>query len=171
MRRISPSIRTRTFGSVLAMLLLLVVVAGCGSSLFKQPQVTLDGVQLGGLGLRGGTLLVNLRVVNPNGFALNANRLNYALAINDSDELGDTTWVDFAEGIYDRPFSVGGHETATVQIPVEFSYNGAGSAIGSIVRTGTFGYRASGAVDVRTRLGTYTVPFQKRGTATLVGVK
>jgi LEA14-like dessication related protein len=171
MHRIRTGIRARTIGGVLAVLMVLAVLAGCASSFFKQPQVTLDGVQLGGLGLRGGTLLVNLRVVNPNGFALNANRLNYSLAINNSDELGDTVWVDFAEGVYDRPFSVASHETATVQIPVEFSYSGAGSAVGSILRTGTFGYRASGAVDVRTRLGTYTVPFKKLGTATLVGVK
>ena len=35
--------------------------------------------------LRGGTLLVNLRVQNPNGFALNAERLRYDLELRDPD--------------------------------------------------------------------------------------
>ena len=66
------NVRFRTGTLLFAMALLL---AGCGGRVFKQPQVTLENVQIGGLGLRGGTLLVNLQVINPNGFSLNAVRL------------------------------------------------------------------------------------------------
>jgi LEA14-like dessication related protein len=152
-----------------AALLLTAVLSACGSGVYRQPEVTLENVQVGGLGLRGGTLLVNLEVVNPNRFALSANQLQYQLALRDPGQPGDTTWIPFAIGTYDQPFSVAARDTAQVQIPVEFTYAGLGSAAGSLLRSGTFTYRASGTVDVRTPLGGYEVPFQRRGTVSLLG--
>jgi LEA14-like dessication related protein len=153
-----------------AALAAVVLLAGCGS-IVHQPKVTLENVQIGGLGLRGGTLLVNLRVENPNGFTLSANQLTYDLAIRDPEASAspDTSWIDFANGVYDQPFSVGGHETRTVQVPVEFSYSGLGSASSALLRNGTFTYRARGSVDVKTPLGTQAVPFTKRGTFSMMG--
>lgn len=148
---------------------LLLSLAGCARGIFRQPVVTLQNVQVAGLGLRGGTLLVNLEVQNPNRFDLNANQLEYQLAIADTEEAGDTAWIDLASGIYAEPFSIGAGETGTVQVPVEFTYAGLGGAASSILRAGTFSYRASGTVDVRTPLGTYDVPFRRGGLVTLVG--
>ena len=153
------------------MLLLLALLAGCGGGVYKKPEVTLQSVQLGGLGLQGGTLLVKLGIVNPNRFALNANELRYSLMIGDPDEESDTTWVDFASGVHEGGFSVPAGDTASVEVPVEFSYAGLGGAAGSLLRAGTFDYRARGSVDVRTPLGTYEVPFEKVGTVTLMNVR
>lgn len=152
-----------------ALLVLVTLLAACGGRVFKQPQVTLDNVQIGGLGLRGGTLLVNLRVVNPNAFALNADRLAYDLALANPGEESDSAWIDFASGTHEESFSVASGDTATVQVPVDFTYAGLGGAANALLRNGTFGYRAKGSVDVRTPLGTYAVPFSKRGTVTLLG--
>jgi LEA14-like dessication related protein len=154
-------------GSVL--LLLLALLTGCASRVFKQPQVELESVQIGGLGLRGGTLLVNLEVVNPNRFALNANQLQYDLALSDPEAGADTTWIDFASGTHDEPVSIAAGDTARITIPVDFSYSGLGTAANSLLRRGTFTYRASGIVDVRTPLGSYGVPFRKRGNVNLLG--
>ena len=151
--------------------LVALLLSGCGGRMFRQPQVTLENVQIAGLGLRGGTLLVSLQVVNPNRFALNANQLNYALQLNDPQAAGDSTWLDFAQGTYEEPFSVAAGDSARVEVPVEFTYAGLGGAAGSLMRSGTFTYRASGTVDVRTALGSYAVPFNKRGTITLLGAK
>lgn len=161
----------RTANRLFLSVTLLVGLAACGRA-FQQPEVTLDSVRLGGLGLTGGTLLVNLQVVNPNRFALNADRLSYQLALRDPrEEESDTTWIDFSSGIHDVPFSVGGGDTARVQVPVEFTYAGLGSAANSLLRSGTFRYRATGVVDVRTPLGGYDVPFRKLGTITLSGAR
>lgn len=151
--------------------LVAVVLAGCGSSLVRQPEVSLQGVQLAGLGLQGGTLLVNVRIVNPNRFALNANGLRYDLDLGDDESPGDTTWLPFASGSYDRPISVAAGDTTTVPIPVEFAYARLGSAAASILRSGTFEYRARGEVNVSTALGSRGVPFAKRGTVTLLGTR
>ena len=152
-------------------LLLAVIATGCASAVFNQPEVTLENVQVGGLGLQGGTLLVSLQVINPNRFALNAEQLTYQLALRDPEAQTDTTWIDFAAGTYDQRFTVGGRDTAVVQIPVDFNYSGLGAAAGSLLRAGTFTYRASGTVDVRTPIGSHEVPFQKRGTFTLLSAQ
>lgn len=163
-------IRSRTRRGVMTAALAM-VAAGCGGSIFRQPEITLESVQIGGLGLSGGTLVVNLQVVNPNGFSLSANRLNYELALRDPESTSDTSWVDFASGVYDQPFTVRGGETGHVQIPVSFSYSGLGAASGSVLRRGTFTYRASGTADVRTPLGNRQVPFRKTGTMSLLGTR
>ena len=163
--------RNKTLRSIAVLALALGIPACTGRGLFRQPEVTLEGVQVAGLGLRGGTLLVDIQVVNPNRFSLNANQLAYELALSDPQSGGDTTWVDFAKGIYDQPFSVGSGDTARVQIPVEFSYSGVSAAGGSILGRGTVTYRATGTVDVRTPLGTHEVPFRKRGTVSLLGAR
>ena len=146
----------------------VLVLAGCGS-MFSEPKVTLENVQVGGLGLQGGTLLVSLRVQNPNSFTLSSEALKYQLSVRDPASAGDTVWVDFARGTFDEPFSVKGGETKDIQVPVEFNYAGLGGASSSILRNGTFTYRASGSIDVRTPIGTRTVPFQKRGTVSMLG--
>jgi LEA14-like dessication related protein len=149
--------------------LALLVVTGCTSAMYRQPQVELQNVQLGSLGLRGGTLLVNLKVVNPNRFGLHAHQLRYDLRIADTVQPGEDGWIDFANGLYDQPFTVSARDSAFVQIPVEFTYGGLGSATATILRTGAFDYNARGSVDVRTPVGTRNVPFQRRGSVSLMG--
>ncbi|HEX2091948.1 MAG TPA: LEA type 2 family protein [Longimicrobiaceae bacterium] len=163
--------RLRSRARFLASLAAAVLLGSCGTFGFREPRVELESVQLGGLGLRGGTLLVSLVVENPNGFSLTAESLSYNLAVRDSETPGDTAWIDFATGTYNRPFTVGAGETETVQIPVEFAYSGLGGAAASILRAGTFDYRASGTVDVQTPIGSRAVPFRKRGTVTMAGVR
>lgn len=158
----------RGLRNVSSLLLGALLLAGCAGNVFRQPVVTLEGVQVGGLGLRGGTLLVNIQVVNPNRFELSANELDYRLAVADPSASGDSAWIDFATGTYDQPFSVAPRDTANVQIPVEFSYGGLGNAASTLLRAGSFSYRAEGTVDVRTPLGTYEVPFNRRGTVSLL---
>jgi LEA14-like dessication related protein len=150
---------------------LVLTVAACGSSVFQQPIVTLESVQLAGLGLRGGTLMVNVDIENPNRFALSANQIRYQLAIADTDSARDTVWMDLASGTYAEQLSVGGGETAHVAVPVEFTYSGLGSAAASLLRAGTFNYRATGAVDVRTPVGAFEVPFRRVGIVTLLSAR
>jgi LEA14-like dessication related protein len=155
----------------LAAVVLLLGLAACTSRVFRQPNVTLETVQLAGLGLRGGTLLVNLEVTNPNRFALSANQLRYQLAIADTEATRDTTWFDLASGTHPEQFTVGPGQTANVQVPIEFTYAGLGGAAASVLRAGTFNYRATGVVDVRTPVGTYEVPFRRGGMVSLLGTR
>jgi len=147
------------------------LVAGCATAGFRQPEVTLENVQLAGLGFRGGTLIVHLEVTNPNRFALTSNQLRYQLAIADTESSRDTTWLDLASGTFAEPFSVAARGTEYLQFPVEFTYAGLGGAAASLLRVGTFNYRASGTVDVRTPVGSYEVPFRRSGMVSLLSTR
>lgn len=157
----------RFFLSTLSLLLLS--APGCGSAAFEQPEVTLQGVRIAGLGMRGGTLLVNLAIQNPNPYALAANSVRYDVAVADMQPTGDTTWVALAAGAYDQQLSVRPGETAEVEVPVEFTYAGLGGAASSLLQSGTFAYRATGVVDVSTPIGVREFPFRRDGVVALTG--
>lgn len=144
----------------------LVGLAACMPRVEK-PEVELIGVRLGGLGLDGGLVYVELNVVNPNGFALVADGLTYDLDMSDPGDDGDR-WVDVADGRFDDDFRVGARDTASVEIPVEFRYDGVGGLVRSVLSTGTFDYRLSGevALDEPLRTG---VPYRREGTIAVMG--
>ncbi|MDB4948064.1 MAG: Late embryosis abundant protein 2 [Gemmatimonadetes bacterium] len=159
--------RTRAGLRAVLSLAAVALAAACGSGVFKQPTVALDSISVGGLGLTGGTLLVNVRIQNPNGFTLGADRVTYDLAVHTAP--GDSAWSSIARGTYERPFRVGGGRTEVVQIPVEFSYAGAGGAGAALMRNGAFTYRARGSVLAHTPIGDREVPFYQDGTVTSMG--
>jgi LEA14-like dessication related protein len=161
--------RIRTRASVRAVLAAAVLVASaaCGSAVFREPEIALDSIDVGGLGLTGGTLLVNVRIKNPNSFTLGADRVTYDLAVRRGNDEND--WASIAQGTYSRPFRVRGGRTETVQIPVEFSYAGAGGAGTALMRSGSFVYRARGTVLAHTPVGDRELPFEQSGTVTSMG--
>jgi len=149
-------------------ILLLAAVQGC--SPFRQPTIELEGVELGSVGLTGGTLLVNVRVENPNPVGFRAERLTYELFLRQpgtgSSEEG---WERLGGGEYEEDIEIRARETRTVQIPVEFRLGDLGPAATSVLRTGRFDYRATGSVRVRAAGTTRSVPFRKTGSMTLLG--
>lgn len=160
---------TKRLGRVAAVLALAAttVLGACGG--FRQPEVEIENVSVGSIGLSGGTLLVDVAVSNPNGFTLKANQVRYELLLRESGAQADSAWSPFAEGVYDEEISVRGGDTEVFRIPVEFSYRGLGGALGSVMRTGRFDYRARGTVMAQTPFGDREVPFRKTGTMLLSG--
>ncbi|HEU4452164.1 MAG TPA: LEA type 2 family protein [Longimicrobium sp.] len=150
----------------------LMMLAACSGTV-RQPEIELEGVTLGSLGLGGGTLNVNLRVHNPNRFAIRADDLKYRLFLRRPAEqqasAGDSAWVEFADGTYPDTISVRGGETRTFRVPVEFTFGALRGAAGSLLQTGRLQYRAEGTVDVRTPIGRREVPFRKTGSFTMSG--
>lgn len=155
-------------GIVAAMLAVLLAAAAACAPRFEEPDVRLVGVRLGGLGLRGGLVYVQLNVVNPNAFALEAAGLTYDLELSDPLADGDGGWVDLAEGRFQEDVRVAARDSTVVEIPVEFSYSGAGAALRSILDKGTFSYRVRGEVVLREPLRT-DVPYRHSGTVSLGG--
>jgi len=150
-----------------AKLLLIAAFAlsGCGS-VFEQPEVTLAGFRPGGIGLTGGLIYVQLRIVNPNGFDLRADELKYDLDVADPNDA--SKWIDFAAGTFDEELRVPGDGEATVEIPIEFTYDAVGGIFRSIMNKGTFNYRATGEVMLEDPV-TRTIPFKKAGVLSLAG--
>jgi LEA14-like dessication related protein len=145
-----------------------IVLASACSSVFRAPDVRLSGVRLGGIGLRGGTVVAQLHVENPNGFDLEARSFTYDLELRDRSDSDD--WVRLATGTVEREIQVPGNSETILEIPIEFSYGDFGPALRSLLDRGTFDYRVSGEVRVSEPL-TRSVPYRKTGRVTLQGVQ
>ena len=151
-------------------LTLAVASAGCAGA-FQRPEVELEGIGLGSIGLQGGTLNVNVLVRNPNSFGFQADRLDYQLFLRRPDAApGDSAWTELAEGTYDEKIEIGARSTERVTIPVSFSFSDLAEARRSLLRSGSVQYRAVGTVDARTSFGHRRVPFRKTGTFTMSGL-
>lgn len=131
-------------------------VAGCSrlANRFAEPDVTFKGVTIKGLGMTGGSLDVLLQVRNPNSFALDASRFTYKLFV-DTLEVGS--------GATDQRLRVAANDSAVVPLPVDFKWTGLGQAGRELFNTGSVNYRVIGDISVGSALGTYTIPYDRRG--------
>lgn len=154
--------------TMLPVLALLVLANACTG--FRKPTIELEGVELGSVGLSGGTLLVNVRVQNPNSMGFRAENLNYELFLRTPrDSADEQGWERLTSGTYEEDITIRARETRTVQIPVEFRLSDLGPVAQSVMRTGRFNYRVTGTVQVRAAGTTRTVPFRKTGSMSLLG--
>src|SRR5690606_3880000 len=71
---------------MLAALVLPVAFLTACSGALKQPEVRLESVSIGGVGLRGATLYADVHVTNPNGFDLETRQLTYDLQLPDPQQ-------------------------------------------------------------------------------------
>lgn len=142
--------------ALLQLVALTALSAACMPNV-EEPEVTVEGISLGAVGLQGGVLNVSLRVVNPNGFDLEASGLSYDVDFRDGE-----SWIDFAEGDFPEEIRVPGEDSARVRIPVEFRYSAVGSALRSMLDIGTIDYRIAGQVRLEEPLRR-GIPFRKSG--------
>lgn len=142
---------------------LALLLAGCLGR-FQEPQVRLDGVRLGPVGLRGGLLYAELSVANPNDFRLETRTLSYAIEVAQQEGGGD--WLQLAQGLHDQPFSVGARDSARVEVPVEFSFQELGGVARSLLGRGIVDYRVSGVVGLEEPVRR-SVPYSRVGKMSL----
>ena len=143
-----------------AFVALLVPLAACREAaerVFSTPRVEFRGADIRNVGLGGGALDVVLRLHNPNPYSLTATGARYRLFAGDSMQLGQGSTGDTV--------TVPAGDSADVRLPVELSWQALGRAASGAMRDGQVAYRVQGEVDVRTPVGTRTVPIDARGRA------
>jgi LEA14-like dessication related protein len=141
-----------------------VSLAAC--SRMEPPTVEPTGVRCSGIGLRGATLLVDLRVENPNTFAIEIDSITVAFEASNPSEPG--TWTPVTHGASREKLVIEGGGHATAAIPVELSYSDLGTPASAILDKGTLNYRINGEVMVREPSHRST-PFSKTGSVSLAG--
>ena len=146
-----------------------IVAAGCIGRV-RKPEIELTGVKVGGLGLRGGSLIAQLEIKNPNSFDLETAIITYDLKVADRTTNGGENWIDFARGEFNQKVTVEDGGTTLVEVPIEFTYASVGSAIRSIMDRGTFNYRVEGTVGLREPMRT-EIPYRHTGNVSLQGVR
>ncbi len=153
--------------AALAMVALSTTLGAC-SHAFHQPEVTVTGARLGGVGLRGGLVYFDVAVKNPNHFTLRADRFIYDLQVQDPANVNN--WLPFTADTVQQDVRVGGGQTTTVEVPVSFDYATSSAAVRAIMDRGTLNYRVAGQVFVTEPI-TRTVPFHHQGIVTLSGAR
>lgn len=151
-------------GGAAVLLAVGVTLAGCGS-VVEEPVVRFEGLRVGGLGLEGGRVMVQVGVVNPNRFGLHARDVEYDL---DLRATGGEEWIDLAEGVYAEEIAVGARDSVIVEIPVEFTYRQLGPALRSMMNRGSVDVRVEGSVQLTDPVGR-RIPFRRQQSVTLSG--
>jgi LEA14-like dessication related protein len=142
--------------------LALLTTAGCaslGRAAFQQPRVEIVDAKLVGVGTQGGTLDIGVSIYNPNSYALDADRFNYRVVVEDS--------IEVAKGVIDQRVRVNQRDSATVRVPVTFSVVEAMKVFSTASRRGALEYRLQGDFRLRTGAGRYTRDFDQKGLVTL----
>lgn len=151
----------------LGVALLAVGMAGCASAV-RRPEIELAGIRVGGIGLRGASLIAELDISNPNDFTIETDSIAYQLFANTSST-GDE-WKPVLQRTYAQRIVIPEDERTRVEIPIEFNYSEMTGAARSILDRGTFNYRIQGNAYVREPLKR-TIPFTKSGNVSLSGAR
>jgi LEA14-like dessication related protein len=155
------------YRSILTALLIALPAAACAGA-YQQPEVQFEGIRLGSVGLRGGTLYAQVLITNPNRFDLETRSLTYDLEVNHPTDAGQ--WTTLAQGVIDERMRVERRSSKILEVPVQFRYDEMGGALRSILDTGTFNYRVTGDVRLAEPI-TRTFPYRRTGTVSLQGVR
>ena len=121
---------------------------------FYRPGISFGDARLGGVGLTSGALDIALTIYNPNEYEIAQPRVRYRLLMDS---------VQVAHGIYDANLVVAPRDSATIRVPVPFSYGGIGRAGRLFVNSGAMSYRVIGEMVVDTPYGYYRVPYDRAG--------
>ena len=121
--------------TVFLLLLAPLILCGCQSfsslpsipSLFKEPNVSLDSVDIAGVTLSGVNLIANVAVENLNSYPLPMPKVDWELFVTDAS---------LAEGTVEEDRSIGSGEKLSLDIPISLGYDrlyrSAGSILGSL---------------------------------------
>jgi LEA14-like dessication related protein len=148
--------RTKRFAAVCPALL-AVLLASCATLKhlqFEQPTVDLKAIEIAGVGVSGGSLVLVLDVFNPNDYDIR------------------TTWVEASLDLEDTHFGTAvleGDETLVansrtqVEIPAEFTWEGVGAGARALLGRGALRYNLETRLRVETSIGGRTVTLRNRG--------
>lgn len=150
----------------IALVAALVSATGCFGNV-KQPVVRLDGVRLGSVSLVGGLLYAQLSIRNPNDFGFETQSLTYDLEIANS---GSDDWYRLADGTFDEPIVVAAQDSATIEVPVEFSFTNLTGIARAVLNRGTMDYRVSGSVGLREPVSR-AIPYRRTGQVSLDAIR
>jgi LEA14-like dessication related protein len=121
---------------------------------FTEPDVTLQEIDIVGVGLTGGTFDLVFDVWNPNDYRLRSTRLEVGL---------DLEGTHFGDALLDRPLDLSPTNHSRVVVPVRFEWAGLGAGAKGLVTKRAVGYAITGAVLLDTPLGEQRTVLKGKG--------
>jgi len=142
-------------------LLAMALLAGCATLrglTFQEPQLSLQEIDITGIGLTGGTFDLVFDVYNPNDYRIRSTRLEVGV---------DLERTHFGDALLDRPLDLSPTNHSRVVVPVRFEWAGLGAGARALVTRQAVAYGITGRVFVDTPLGDKTVVLQGTGNVPL----
>ena len=96
-------------------LALLITACQSYNSTIEEPKLSVNSVEIAGVGLNGVDLVAFVDVENPNSFPLPMPRIDWELSVNEAN---------FAQGNLQNNGSVRRRRTTTMELPINLSYDG-----------------------------------------------
>jgi LEA14-like dessication related protein len=121
---------------------------------FQEPDVSLQEIDITGLGLTGGTSDLVLDVWNPNNYRLRSTRLEVGI---------DLEGTHFGDALLDRPLDLSPTNHSRVVVPVRFEWAGLGVGAKALLTRRAVGYAITGRVLLDTPLGDKAVGVTGKG--------
>ena len=145
---------------LLALVAALGGCAGLGNSL-REPDIRLDRVVVRDVGLRGGSLDLQVEIDNPNPFDLRGTEVDLGFDVEGS-HVGNLRYAD--------EFSVERGGRTELTLPLQFEWAGVGTALRTALSSGEIPYEMKGQIKLQTPWGAQSVPFTRTGRAPLTRV-
>jgi len=142
----------------LSALLLLAACATLGRLSFTEPDISLQEIEVTGIGLTGGTFNLVFDAYNPNDYRLRSTRLEVGI---------DLEGTHFGDALLDRPLDLSPTNHSRVVVPVRFEWAGLGAGAKALLTRRTVAYGITGAVLVETPLGDKRVALTGKGNVPL----
>ncbi len=142
----------------LSPLLLLAACATLGRLSFTEPDISLQEIEVTGIGLTGGTFNLVFDVYNPNDYRIRSTRLEVGI---------DLEGTHFGDALLDRPLDLSPTNHSRILVPVRFEWAGLGAGAKALVTRQALGYAITGAVLLETPLGDRRVALAGKGNVPL----
>lgn len=121
---------------------------------FQEPEVSLQEIDIKGIGLTGGTFDLVFDVWNPNDYRLRSTRLEVGI---------DLEGTQFGDALLDRPLDLSPTNHNRVVMPVRFEWAGLGAGAKALLTRRAVGYAITGRVLLETPLGDKAVGLTGKG--------
>ena len=145
--------------------MLVVLLAAACASAVRRPEIELIGVRVGGVGLRGATLIADLDVKNQNGFDIATDSIAYQLLANTASS-GAEQWQPLLQRTHTQRIVIEEDRTTRVEIPIQFDYGDLSGAARTILERGMLNYRLVRNAYVTDPIRR-TIPFSRTGSVSL----
>jgi LEA14-like dessication related protein len=148
---------TRRVPAILLAAVSAAALVGCATfkyTGFERPHVQLESVSVTGLGLSGGSLRLELDVYNPNEYAVRGSAFTGRLKLEDTQ---------FGEILFERGFELAPQAHTTLEVPMQFTWEGVGAAARGLLARGSVSYELGGALFVDTPGGDKRVEIDTGG--------
>src|SRR2546426_5357239 len=132
--------------------------ATLGRLSFPEPDISLQEIEVTGIGLTGGTFNLVFDVYNPNDYRLRSTRLEVGI---------DLEGRHFGDALLDRPLDLSPTNHTRILVPVRFEWAGVGAGAKALVTRQALGYAITGAVLLETPLGDRRVALTGKGNVPL----